>query len=143
MNVRALTVVSLLAALTASSAWACELRYTLIDAAGNARAIAAGPPVELAQGAKYALRVEYYEDHRNCDVKPESTVFLLEGARWRPARETQPLVLEAAIAWTRPRTRTNVGEARFTAAAAGTWTLEILRECSRGGYRGELVFAVS
>lgn len=130
---------------SAAVAGACELQFSLFDAAGTERAVAAGTgsPINLEVGLEYTLRMAYREDHRSCTVQPEDTLLLLDGARWREARDTQPLVLAAPVVWTQPRARTHEAEIGFTAAAAGNWTLEIIRECSRGGYYGELLFVVT
>ncbi|MBN1834776.1 MAG: hypothetical protein JW820_02935 [Spirochaetales bacterium] len=132
----------------AAVAGACELHFSLVDSAGIERPVSAangssGDSIPLELGEEYTLQMVYREDHRNCTVEPEDTVLLLEGARWRPARDTQPLILAAPVTWTQPQSRTNQAEVRFVAAAAGSWTLEIIRECDRGGYHGELVFAVA
>jgi len=145
-RIGAIAAVILLAA--AAVAGACELHFYLIDAEGVERPLSAdggssADPVHLELGQQYILRIVYLEDHRNCEVRPEDTLLLLDGARWRVGRETQPLVLAAPVTWSQPRTRTHEGEVRFTAAAAGTWTLEFIRECDRGGYHGQLLFEVT
>ena len=132
----------------AAIAGACELQFYLIDPAGIQRPVSAGTgssggPIRLELGGEYTLKMTYREDHRNCTVPPGDTLLFLDGSRWRVARETQPLVLAAPVAWTQPQARTHEAEVHFTAAAAGSWTLEIIRECSRGGYRGELLFEVT
>ena len=75
--------------------------------ASAAVAGAFGVPIPFQLGEEYPLRMVYREDHRNCAVRPEDTVLLLEGARWRVARHTQPLILGAPVRWTQPRARTN------------------------------------
>lgn len=131
------------AAVLVHPAFACIPDFTLIDSDGHETILDIENPVELDAGRDYTLRIEYWEDHRNCSAKPEETMFLLDGARWRVGRETQPLVLSAAPEWTRPAARTNVGELRFTAVNPGEWILEIIRVCDRGGYSGQIEFHVS
>jgi hypothetical protein len=119
------------------------MEYTIIPAGGEEIRVEPGSPIALAQGQDYVLRMEYYEDHRNCTAKPEETLLLLDGSRWRENRDDQPLVLSSSPVWTKPKSRTNVGELAFTAAAPGSFRLEIIRECTRDGYQGELLFVVS
>ncbi len=125
------------------SVFACRQEYFLVGPNESESAIDASTTTQIALGETYTLRIEYYEDHRNCTAIPEETMFLLDGARWRVNRETQPLVLTATPEWNRPSSRTNVGEVTFHAAAAGTWRVEIVRTCTRDGYTGWLEFEVS
>ena len=133
----------ILAAVVGQPAFACIPDFTLIDSEGRETVLDIGNLIELDSGQEYVLRIEYWEDHRNCSAKPEETLFILDGARWRVERETQPLILSANPEWTRPESRTNLGELRFIAASPGKWVLEIIRVCDRGGYAGRLEFHVS
>ncbi len=136
-------VIVILSGIGTERAFACRQEYVLVAPNGSESAIEASSTTRVALGETYTLRIEYYEDHRNCTAIPEETMFLLDGARWRVNRETQPLVLTATPEWNRPSSRTNVGEVTFHAAAAGTWRVEIVRTCTRDGYTGWLEFEVS
>lgn len=121
---------------------ACNYTYTLIDPAGRHTVVTEGGSASLVRGESYVLRMEYHENHRNCSVSPEETLYLVDGARWRLERETQPLVLTAMPRWEQPASRTHRGEFAFTAAREGAWLLEVVRICDRGGYHGEILFEV-
>lgn len=96
----------------------------------------------LQAGAQYTLEMVYVENHRNCTVSPDETLYLLDGSRWRVARDTQPLVLAALPEWTAPARRTHAGTFPFAAQTPGVWALEVVRVCDRGGYHGTLIFEV-
>ncbi len=140
---RSIIVIALATVFALIEATACTMEYTIIPAGGEEVSVEPGSPFTLAQGQDYILRMEYYEDHRNCTAKPEETLLLLDGSRWREDKAGQPLVLSSSPVWTKPKSRTNVGEFEFTAVAPGSFCLEIIRECTRDGYQGELVFVVS
>lgn len=134
--------VFLLVALAA--VWACEFSYTLTDSTGKSSTVVPGKPVYLEPDASYSLAIDFYEDHRNCPVPPSATLFMLDGARWNPARDTQPLLLSAAIIWKEATSRMNEATATFTTGQPGSYTLEILRECpTKAGYSAKLVFVVA
>ena len=140
---RLIAIITLATAIALVEAAACTMEYTIIPVGGEEMSIQPGSPIALTLGQDYILRMEYYEDHRNCTAKPEETLLLLDGSRWREDRDSQPLVLTASPVWTKPKNRTNVGELEFTATTLGSFQLEIIRECTRDGYQGELVFVVS
>lgn len=122
---------------------ACEFTYTLTDESGSSREITTCSPVHLTSGMQYTLTLSYWEDHRGCPLGPEGTLFLLDGARWRVLRDTQPLMLLDQAVWDDTTSRTKTGSLSFTAQHSGSWILEVLRICTREGYQGELVFLVS
>lgn len=122
--------------------FACNYTYTFIDQAGNATVVAEGERATLTAGERYTLTMEYHENHRNCSVSPQETLYLVDGSRWREGRETQPLVLVSMPQWEQPARRTHRGDFQFIAARAGVWSLEIVRVCDRGGYHGELFIEV-
>lgn len=136
MNARRTGIVLFLILAAAASAAACNYIYTLIDSQGREVQVVEGGRVSLTQGEHYVLRMEYRENHRNCTVTPEETLYLLDGARWRLGRETQPLLLSEIADWTQPASRTHLGEFTFTASTAGNWLFEVVRTCDRGGYHG-------
>ena len=136
------TAAVVLLGLVAAPGFGCEFAYTLIEPSGDERTIETDNATTVRAGEEYTLRMAYREDHRNCSAEPEETVFLLDGARWRPERDTQPLVLAGTPEWEQPSVRSHVGELRFTAGEPGTWTLELIRTCHREGYTGRLEFTV-
>ena len=121
---------------------ACNYTYTVIDSVGRETPVTEGNSAILIRGETYTLRMEYHENHRNCNVSPEETLYLVDGARWRLDRETQPLILRAMPDWEQPASRTHRGEFTFTASQEGSWQVEVVRVCDRGGYHGEFVLEV-
>jgi hypothetical protein len=69
-------------------------------------------------------------------------VFFLEEVKWKPGREL-PLLLAHPYAWEDTDARSHRATLSFQAVAAGSFELEILRECSKGGYDELLLFQVS
>ncbi|PKL13723.1 MAG: hypothetical protein CVV52_04780 [Spirochaetae bacterium HGW-Spirochaetae-8] len=126
-----------------AAAWTCELTYTITDSAGKSSPAVPGKPVYLEPDESYTLAIDFYEDHRNCPVPASATLFMLDGARWNPTRDTQALLLSAPIAWKETTARLNEASAKFSTGEPGTYTLEILRECpTKAGYSAQLVFVV-
>jgi hypothetical protein len=121
---------------------ACDIEYTVKTVEGEMVKSVKGSPVELLNGEEYILEVEYTEDHRNCRVKPEETMFLVNGIPWQPDKASISLVLKESITWTQPSNRVNKSEIHFTATSSGTATLEIIRECTKGGDKETLVFTI-
>lgn len=123
--------------------WACEMSYSLAMADGRHLTLQPGQSIALEQGKEYRLILEYYEDHRACIVGPDATLFFLDGSRWRPGRETAGLLLLEAVRWESAAPRQQRTEIPFVANQLGSFELEIIRECSKGGYQGSLSFLVS
>ena len=142
MKARHVLIVLVLALGGVVPALACNYTYTVIDGAGRETIVSEGSSATLRLGETYTLRMEYHENHRNCNVSPEETLYLLDGSRWRLERETQPLYLLSWPQWEQPASRTHRGEFVFTAAQAGTWLVEVVRVCDRGGYHGEIYLEV-
>jgi hypothetical protein len=140
---RLLTALILFAILSFTELWACEFSYTITDTQEKSVNVIPSQPVMLEIGETYTFTISFYEDHRNCTVSPSDTLFLLDGGRWRVGREAQGLVLDTAIVWKENSSRLNTGVGTFTALRPGSYTLEVIRECSRGGYTADLRFIVS
>lgn len=138
---RTVMILFFVLASTASAA-ACDYVYTVIDSRGMELRIREGEQTTLIQGERYILRMEYRENHRNCNVSPEETLYLVNGARWIDNGDTQPLVLTAMPEWEQPASRTHRGDFTFTAARVGEWLVEVVRECNRGGYHGTFILEV-
>ena len=128
--------------LSFSALLACEFDYAIVDTWGKSVQVLPSQPVVINQGQSYTFEISFYEDHRNCVVAPSDTLFMLNGARWRPQRESQGLVLDAAVVWKENSARLNTGSTSFTALVPGTYTLEVMRVCDRGGYTAELIFVI-
>jgi len=129
--------------LAAAPAAACEFTYRITNSLGSSREVSPDELIPLTAGEIYELELSYWEDHRSCPLGPEGTVLLLEGGRWITQRQTQPLVLQAPVSWPESSSRTKTGYASFIPQQQGTWTVEILRICSREGYSGSLHFHVT
>ncbi|NCC66500.1 MAG: hypothetical protein EOM15_17845 [Spirochaetia bacterium] len=140
---RLLTTLILIVTLSYTALWACEFSYTITDTQNKSVNVIPSQPAMLKMGETYTFSISFYEDHRNCVVSPSDTLFLLDGGRWRVARQAQGLVLDEAIVWEENSSRLNTGVGTFTALRPGSYTLEVIRECSRGGYTAELRFIVS
>lgn len=121
---------------------ACEFTYTISGPGLSAVRVIPGVPVALSSGAQYTLSVAYREDHRNCLVPPEDTVFLVEEERWKAGKDYLPLQLLEAQPWS-DSGRSLATTLSFRAGEPGTWPVQVIRECSRGGYDQTLLFTVS
>jgi hypothetical protein len=131
--------ISLIASAAAS---ACEMSFRLVDSSGASRRILPGATVPLKAGSGYKLSVEFVEDHRNCSVPAEDTLFLIGGADWTAGRKDQGLVLAKSADWIEEGRTVNRADIAFTAAKAGTYDLGIFRDCSKGGYDEIITFTV-
>lgn len=120
---------------------ACEFTYTISGPGLSAAKLIPGVPVTLSVGAEYTLSVAYREDHRNCLVPAEDTLFLVEEERWKAGKDYLPLQLLEALPW-EDSGRSLSTVLTFRAEQAGTWPLQVIRECSRGGYDQTLLFKV-
>lgn len=127
--------------LAAAPLAACEFTYTITGPGLSAARVVPGVPVSLVRDAQYTLTVSYREDHRNCIVPPEDTLFLLEEERWKTGKDYLPLQLLATEPWV-DAARSHSTTLTFAASDPGTWSLDVLRECSRGGYDQTLLFSV-
>jgi hypothetical protein len=132
-------------ALTLAAFWsasACEMSFKLVDSSGSSRKLLPGSTIDLESGKSYALKVEFVEDHRNCLIPPEDTLFLLGDAKWRVGKEEQGLVLAKAIAWTESGRSLNLADLAFTAKKPGSYRLRLQRACAKGGYDEIFTFMV-
>jgi hypothetical protein len=120
---------------------ACEFSFDLIGPDGATLPLRPGSETALQQGESYTLKVTFIEDHRKCLLTPEDTQFFLEEVKWKPGRDL-PLVLEEAYAWEETDARTNMAALSFRAVGTGSVTLEIIRECDKGGYDELLLFSL-
>ncbi len=117
----------------AAASWACVLELKLVGPDGKETSIRPGSSVALSRGAAYTLVVRYVEDHGNCKIAPEKTAFILGDEKWRPGKEGQALSLKANPAWVADGRSAHVARHEFVAAVQGRVSLEILRDCPKGG----------
>ena len=136
------TILIFFAITSFSVLFACEFDYQVTDRNGNTMQLTSSQPLVLTQGESYTFHIAFYEDHRNCAVPPSDTLFMINGARWRPGRDAQGLVLDSAFVWKEESSRLNSGVATFSATVSGTYTLEVIRVCDRGGFTDDLTIIV-
>ncbi len=129
-----LALVGLVLALAAAAAGACEISYRLVDSKGVARAVTPDREVALVRGETYRLEVTFEEDHGKCAVDADETEFLLEEQMWKSSKTSLPLLLLKDPVWRDLSSREHATELPFKAVEAGTWELEVVRDCSKGGY---------
>ena len=140
--VRRIFMAALMLTLGGAAAFACEMSFTLEGQSCASMNILPGSTVKLSEGQSYKITVEFDEDHRNCKVPADETLFLLNGEKWRPNKETQGLLLTNSIQWEEVSKTKNVIVLEFTASAQGKQTVQIVRDCSKGGYNEQIIFAV-
>ena len=125
-------------------AFACEMTFLLTDSLANSRTVIAGKKIVLKHGETYSLVVRFKEDHNNCKVAPEETLFLLDDEKWKSSKEHLPLQLADSINWVDINSRLHETELIFEAVKIGDWELEVIRECSKKeGYDEYLLFSVN
>jgi hypothetical protein len=135
------TLLLIIFSLSALALPACEFSFALLGPDGE-RSLRPGTETALEQGARYTLEVTFTEDHGRCLLTPEDTKFYLEEVKWKPGREL-PLLLQEAAAWETVDGRSHRALLPFQAVDSGSFRLEILRECDKGGYDELLLFSVS
>lgn len=116
----------------AAAGFGCEMTFTLLGGSGGV-SVVPGRTIDLVQGKQYTLRVVFHEDHGRCLLTAEDTVFLVGDRPWAASE---------GVAWTSAG-RDHTAEIAFRAAAAGTFRIEVIRDCAKGGYDDFLVFRVS
>ena len=135
-------VIALLLMLSSASLFACEMIFNLSGPSLMDMRVLPGSTIILQEGASYTLRVEFIEDHRNCSIPPEDTLFMLDGQKWRVDKTEQGIVLQDQILWTVKSKTTNFTLLPFLALQEGTFTLNINRDCPKGGYHENITFSV-
>ena len=140
--VRRLFIAAFIVTLGGAAAFACEMSFTLEGQSYTSMNILPGSTVKLTEGQSYKLTVEFTEDHRNCKIPADETLFLLNGEKWRPNKETQGLLLTNSIQWEEISKTKNVTVLEFTASVKGSQMLQIVRDCSKGGYNEQITLVV-
>jgi len=137
-----MAAVAFLVLVAGVSAHACLITYALVGPDGQT-SITPNRAADLVVGESYRIEISMREDHNRCLIEPEDTMFLLEEARWRVNRETQPLVLLAPIEWVQMGSREFTAVIEFRVAEAGAWTIDVIRDCTKGGYHEKLILNAS
>ena len=142
-STRVLMIAGILTLLTVG-ALACEMTFVLTDSSANSRTVIPGKKIVLKLGETYSLVVRFKEDHNNCNVAPEVTLFLLDEEKWKSSKDYLPLQLAGSVNWSDINSRTHETELTFKAVKTGDWELEVIRECSKKeGYDEYLLFWVN
>lgn len=128
--------------LAAIGGYACEMNFSLLSPDGTAKEILPGKSISLSAGESYTLRVKFTPDHRKCIVSPEETIYLLLEEKWKSSKDYLPLQLVSRGEWVLDSSKTYVQEISFEAIEKGSCELEIIRDCSKGGYDEFLIFHV-
>lgn len=134
-----IALIALMCLAVATPAVACIFTYTLVGE-DSSTGLTADTPTPVRVDETYRIDIAMREDHGNCRIEPEDTLFLLDEARWRLNRETQPMVLLSEILWQPVGATRYTTSIEFRVAQPGLWTIDVIRECSRGGYHGALLF---
>lgn len=124
------------------TAFACEMAFEIDGEGFDSTKILPGSTVKLVAGETYTISVEFVEDHRNCKVPPDETLFILNDEKWRTLKETQALILQNSVQWSEDTKTANSCDLVFVAQESGTQKLMIVRECSKGGYDETITFIV-
>lgn len=132
---RTILLVAFLAAGT--GLFACEMSFFL-----DGEAIRPGARINLAEGSTHTLVVRFTEDHGNCRVSPDETVFLVNEEKWKTSKSHLPLVLTESIVWKDLAIRTHEAVITFQAALTGNAAMEIIRDCPKAGYDEKIYFTV-
>lgn len=137
-RIRRIGIVAAIMVFAAAVGHACIFTYTLVGPDGSVE-IRSGTPAHVVTGESYRIEIAMRENHANCRIQPEDTLFLLEEGRWRLLRDTQPLVLLEEIVWEQTGSRRYATVVSFSVAQAGAWRVDVIRECDRGGYHETLI----
>ena len=136
------SMVFLLTFLTGIAIYACEMHFSLMSPDNVEQEINPGKEIALSLGGTYTLRVEFGEDHRKCVMAPEDTMYILQEEKWKPTKEYLPLGIIQQGDWEQVSSSKWEQQIVFTALKPGTWDLEIIRDCPKGGYDEYLTFQV-
>jgi len=123
--------------------FACEMEFRISGPAMTDMRILPGSTIALEKGSSYSLQVIFSEDHRNCKIPPEDTLFMLDKQKWRVDKAEQGVVLQSAIVWKTTTKTTNETTLTFVASQEGQRVLNICRICPKGGYDEDIIFSVS
>ncbi len=122
--------------------FACEMDFTLVSNGGEAETITPGKTVTLDKDEVYTLSVTFTPDHGRCLLEPEDTVYLLEDERWKETKDYLPVVLLQSSEWDLLEGGSAEQTLTLTGAETGKWDLEVIRDCTKGGYDEVITFKV-
>jgi hypothetical protein len=128
--------------LTGTVALACEMNFTIVSNNGESFEVRPGKVLTLEAGETYTMEVEFVQDHRNCIVPAEDTVFLLNEEKWKEGKDYLPLLLLSQSGWTEVSSGTWEQNLVFVAQESQKTALEVIRECPKGGYDETLEFKI-
>jgi len=111
-----------------------------------------GQSVVLTAGSTHVLSIVFAEDHGNCTLLPEKTVFLLNDEKWKEGKDYLPLVLKSPVVWKSVSSTRHETSISFTAGSAGSAgsagpagsvVLEVIRDCDKkAGYDEKFMFVI-
>ncbi len=130
------------AVLIGTAALACELNFTLISENGESVEVRPNKSVTLETGETYTMEVEFVQDHRNCIVPAEDTMYLLEEEKWKEGKDYLPLLLLSQSGWTEASSGTWEQNLVFLVQEGTKTALEVIRDCPKGGYDETLEFKI-
>jgi len=123
--------------------FACEMEFRISGPTMTDMRILPGSTIALEKGSSYSLQVIFSEDHRNCKIPPEDTLFMLDKQKWRVDKTEQGVVLQSPIVWKTTTKTTNETTLTFVASLEGQRVLDICRICPKGGYDEDIIFSVT
>ena len=121
---------------------ACEMEYTLMSNGGETEVLTPGRTVTLEKDEVYTLQVTFTPDHGRCLLEPEDTVYLLEDERWKETKDYLPVVLLESSEWDVLQGGSAEQTLTLAGSESGKWELEIIRDCTKGGYDEIITFKV-
>ena len=142
MNKKYLLIAGFLILFSIANVSACYFSFTLTDSNNNEQSIRPFTPVTVYTEDTYRLTIIFTQDHNNCAVPADETDLLLYEEKWKTTKDYLPMQLLSTTAWEQTGTGAYTLELNFTPKIEGTWDLQILRECSKGGYDESLVFDI-
>ena len=122
---------------------ACEMEFRISGPAYEDMRILPGSTVALEKGESYTLSVTFTEDHRNCKIPPEDTLFMLDKQKWRVDKTEQGVVLQNPIIWKTLTKNSHETNLLVRAFQEGQRVLNISRICAKGGYDEDIIFSVT
>ena len=142
MNRKYLLISGFLILFSIANASACYFSFTLTDSRNNEQTLRPFTPVTVNTGETYKLTINFTQDHRKCSVPADETDLLLYEEKWKTTKDYLPMQLISTTHWELTDTCTYTIELDFTPKIEGSWDLQVLRECSKGGYDESLVFTI-
>ena len=141
---KTIVLVMVFVPLAAITGFGCDMDYSILGPDGITRAISPERPVRLEAETAYELVVLFTEEHRNCTLPAEDTIFRLNGIDWEQSAPGAGLSLSSEIRWLEDGARSYIARIQFTSAATGNFELEVIRDCNKKeGYDETLLFRIT